>query len=1672
MALRHYLSFLLFLSFFISNGQMLVGPDTLLGNEWIRYGDRYLKFNVERDGVYRISTQAMTSAGASSSDLTGGNIRIYNMGQQVPVHVTSNGSFGQNDFIEFYGHKNKGALDRFLFNKPDEDMLNPAHSMYTDKNVYFIAFDGSDIPLRVNTLNNDLANPPAAQAYYLHRESINFHNEVVDPYFSVASGGAVSYSSYLHTEGFGKTYDINTTTQIPALNRFAGGPDATLRLRLATTNLGPHSLIVTLNNQLVDTLSLTELRIADRLYTIPVSLLTDDNQLVITAENGSSRHSLVAVELTYPRLPVLASATSTLVLPQGQNAALYSMTGFPHQGVPPVIYSQDGKYRMIASINGSAIVFKWPATTASLTLEIADPNTTIANITTLQSKVFEDLTGDDTEYVIITHPNLMTIGGESQYAQYRSSPAGGGYKSKAYSILDIYDQFGYGIEKHPQAVRNFIGFFDRAWPSAEMIFIVGRAIEYNRSRVDGTGWEPGFFVPTYGRPGSDNLLAATLWDLVPRFPIGRLAITNTQALDNYLEKVREHDLAKFAPQTIEAKKWIKNVMHLGGGKDASEQNNFEEVLASLGDEIAYSDYGAKIYFFQKESTDGIGQSQSAQILRLLNEGCGIINYLGHSASTTFEFNINDPSEWNNKGRYPIFSAMGCSAGQIHGTFFSLSDNYVQTPDEGAIAFISGSGSQFSPPLISWARPWYEYIGETNYGGTLGGSVLHGLRALSNFVDESLPVFNQYRFLLEQQTFQGDPALRFHPFPGPDYLVDRSSVVVGPDILTTKLDSFDVKFTIANIGRNLRQQVAYRISIKKPDGQRVLVKEGVEEALTYETTIEVKLPLLTGGKAGSFRLLIEIDPQSLLEELPAPAAEANNNLLDNLNLEGVEIFVVDNLITAVYPPDFGIVTAVRPELVATGSNAFAKRQNIVIELDTTALFNSPSLLREKFIDQSATLKWMPQFNFVPDRVYYWRVSSDSLSTEHRYLWSERSFIYKPGTEQGWNQSHFYQFTDDTLEQLSADSLNRKFVFQSRPRNYTIVNRVQDNNLGLFPQMKVDNLIRNAYFAGFGTQNINAFVVAIDSVTGEPLRNPNPGLYGSINHLAFDAPAFAYNTNNADSRQAMINFIENVIPSGYYVFFYTYQRPGYMDYFPEQWAQDEVTFGKSIFSVIENQFPTSAIRSLAFTGSLPYIVFFQKDRGGIQELIGVDSSDVISMSWDAGVSLSDGAFVTPLIGPSSRWKSLQFDITDFSGNGAILSAWALSKDLSDTLWISHHLTQSDTSLLSINAEQYPYMQMSLHTIDSIEYKPADINFWRVLYDGYPEFVINPDVGYLYIAEILNQGDTMKLTTFVENVSDYTANNIPVSLRVISEDNTTAQLNYMIPLLSRHAGIPISFERSTIDLAGDYRVLLDVNAGHVINEINFANNIGILPLYVQSDDLNPVLDVTFDGHHIADGDLVASNPLIVIQLHDENEFLRLDDTTSFAMYLEYPSEFEPRYIPFNAPWVKFIPASPNGENRAIVELRPEFLEDGIYTLYVRAKDGAGNLSGDNDYAISFEVINAESVSHIYNYPNPFNTSTRFMYTLTGSGSPASYQIQIMSITGIMVREITQNELGPLPVGNHMTEYVWDGTDDNGNLLAAGIYLYRMIVRNDNQEEYDRYETSGDQYFRKGWGKLVIIR
>jgi hypothetical protein len=273
----------------------------------------------------------------------------------------------------------------------------------------------------------------------------------------------------------------------------------------------------------------------------------------------------------------------------------------------------------------------------------------------------------------------------------------------------------------------------------------------------------------------------------------------------------------------------------------------------------------------------------------------------------------------------------------------------------------------------------------------------------------------------------------------------------------------------------------------------------------------------------------------------------------------------------------------------------------------------------------------------------------------------------------------------------------------------------------------------------------------------------------------------------------------------------------------------------------------------------------------------------------------------------------------------------------------------------------------------------------------------------------------------------------------------------------------------------LFLDVNPNDDQLEQYHPNNILYKDFIVKADQENPLLDVTFDGLHILSRDIVSSKPNILIKLKDESKFLALKDTSLVKVQLRYPGEQNLRNYRFGADTLRFTPANLSaGENTATINFNPYLTKDGEYELVVSGKDVSGNKAGDLNYRVAFKVINKPMISEMLNYPNPFTSSTAFVFTLTGTVVPQNLRIQILTITGKVVKEITKEQLTDIHIGRNITDYKWDGTDMYGQKLANGVYIYRVIT-NLNGNKLDKYVGDNDdsgKYFNKGYGKMYLMR
>ena len=449
--------------------------------------------------------------------------------------------------------------------------------------------------------------------------------------------------------------------------------------------------------------------------------------------------------------------------------------------------------------------------------------------------------------------------------------------------------------------------------------------------------------------------------------------------------------------------------------------------------------------------------------------------------------------------------------------------------------------------------------------------------------------------------------------------------------------------------------------------------------------------------------------------------------------------------------------------------------------------------------------------------------------------------------------------------------------------------------------------------------------------------------------------------------------------------------------------------------------------------------------------------------------------PLEGASSDSTSLKIQL--FDDAGIYISSI-------DTLFTLHD-SILDLSLL-VSADTCPYIKLAATYSDISTQTPAQMDFWHVLYTPIPEAAIDASLGYTWLPNMdtLQEGQEAHFAVDVVNISDVNMDSLLVEYYIVDENQQIHLLQYPRSdslLVNDILRDTITFD--TKGLIGTNYFCVDVNP-YVDLSLNLTdqpeqthiNNVLQIPFSVSAENINPILDVTFNGIHILNKDIVAPTSEILITLNDENPFLILDsdsDTSLFGIYLTDPDGIQSR-VPFldgtGNTVMHWIPGDEN-QNKFKIIYPAYFEKSGVYSILVQGEDKSGNLSGDFDYKVDFEVIHESMITQLMNYPNPFSTSTRFVFTLTGDRIPDDVLIQIMTISGRVVREINESELGTIQIGRNISEFAWDGRDNFGDQLANGVYLYRVKAKIDGVD-INLLESGADKYFHKGLGKMYLLR
>ncbi|MFH0866294.1 MAG: C25 family cysteine peptidase [Bacteroidota bacterium] len=1701
--MRKYLLLIIILTAWVG---ALAQPYT---NSWIRnYGKQFWRIFVYEDGIYRIDSATLANAGVPMNT-NPRKFQIFGRGVRQYIYVNGENEtdnvIDSDDYIEFYGMHNDGWYDSALYAN-HADQPNTNYSMFNDTAIYYLS---------ISIAANDTAYPK----YRMTSEtstggsypSLIYFNKVSRAdfvsFYSAGKtyGDGVTDPEYVPSEGWFDAWfsrGVSVPKSIVTPNAYSTGFADIEFLIVGCSDYGglwpDHHLKFKLNGTLFkDT---TFEGYYTYRYSDSVSVSSLSSTTTITFESyddlGSSSNpdynAVSYVNIKYPHtLDLEGDSTFLMYVPyqSGSTKVKLSLSDFVVNGSDSVRFYDITNHKRIKVLENGAnydVVLPNGAGEKKCYVTSEGQIKNISSIIPVNYDVanyakFTDFTTVpvlSSDYIIITHKSLWAEA--EDYKVYRNStesPDGELYKTLVVDVNELYDQFSYGIRKNPMAIRNFIYYaHDNFYDTPKDVFLLGKGYRAAIVGVDpskcyrkNSGYYSSTLIPGFGVPPCDILFAKRDTSLKPIIPIGRLAAQTTDQAGWYLDKVKAYENVQSGPP----EEWMKNVLHFGGGSNQQQANALAGYLNGLKEIIEDTLFGGYVRTFLKTSTAPIQLPISDSIRNLIDNGVSLMTFFGHAAGIGFDYSIDYPENYNNFEKYPFLLALSCLAGDLFNEVVTSSEAFVLIKDKGTIGYLASVTKADMTWLNYYSILFYKNIGQFNYGKTVGTCIQQTIDSLYKKYPDT---FGAKSICLEM-TLHGDPAIKMNNFELPDYEISEPDVYFTPSEITTLDSVFTVNIISTNIGRAIDTVFKVNVHREFPDGTDMDTNFQVEATL-YKDTFTVALPVDMSRGVGINTFTVYLDNFSEIDEI----SEDNNSTT-------VTLIIKSNDINPVYPYEYAIIpTLANLTLKASTGDPFAPSRTYRFELDTTDAFNSPVKVWDNIIHGGGVVQWNPVFPVTSDSiVYFWRCSPDS-ATYGSYSWRESSFQFISG-KRGWGQAHFFQFKKDEYQYVKYNKPARQFQFVNDLKSVFAQTGFFINDY--FYYWTEEKATLNGYsYPGFIWNcftylNNSIKIIVFDSISGEPDEIPgqDPNGYitpeGAYHCQHYDTYSYDFLISSNDTVQnTLANFI-NSIPQNNYVLVMSHKN-----HFCQEWNTNLVNAFRSIGSSVDTPYLAR------FPDLSPYLLFGKKGAtpGSMNQTIGDSATgelirlyDTLQTRWDEGYIQS----VT--VGPASSWDSLFWrveSIDPYITDQVKLNIFGIKLDGTSVLlipdlppWMPDSMNMSIHD--RIDSSLYPYIKLQAVMEDDTFSTPFQMVRWQVTYEPMPETALDPSLYFTFHSDTVDEGDSIRFACATHNISEYDMDSLLIHFWVIDADRYKGLEKYV-----RYEPHPsgdtliCSFSFSTDTLAGLNELWVEVNPNNDQLEQYHFNNIGSLTFLTNADRINPLLDVTFDGVHIMDGDIVSAKPLIEIRLKDENKFLLLNADSDTAQYIKvfiqkpgYANADRIFFFSNGQQVMKFYPASSSSDNKCRIEYNADFPEDGTYKLIVQAEDISKNNSGNMDYEIEFEVINKSTITQVMNWPNPFSTATHFVFTLTGSELPTYFKIQIMTITGKLVREINVDELGTLHIGRNITSYAWDGKDDFGDQLANGVYLYR-VVTHINGKLIEKLETDADKYFKQEFGKMYLMR
>jgi len=1574
---------------------------------WITPNTTYLKLYVISDGLIRLDKTDFTNSGINTSSVNPRTVKLYNKGVQIPVYFKGeeDGVFNDNDYIDFFGTRNYGGIintydqNNFIVYTKDE-----YYNAYSDTNIYWINW-GGDPGLRF-TNSGFSATLNYSPEYFFSK--IHFEKDKL--YYQGENVASTDYR-YLTTENFlGEGWywslltsqqSVSDTFSLPGLYNIpqtASVKIFALPKNRNTTVNNEHTLEISVNGNIISTISKNDFERIDTVLNFSSSLLSSSSVNTVTAKyiaaSGFDGYMYFDYfDVSYPqKFSFINKKISVDLNSTDTTSKLFRISGYSTLNQINIFDVKNNIRILNYSSNSDTLIF-----TAKSNANIKVVNDSVRNkpLRIKQRSVPDLASGSNgADYIVVY--NSMFQNQAEQLRAYRESTDG--YRSVKAEIEDIYDIFNFGLE-NPDAVRNFSKNAYDNWqtPQLKYICLFGRgSLDPKNNALASSYYEN--LIPVYGNPNSDGYFAnfnIGSFFYYDQISIGRLPAYSESEAQAMVDKIIGYE-------NQQPERWWKTFTYITGGATFAEQqshqvrSNFECNQYITGPPI--SGECVKIY---RSDTSGSGTFNYADSIKnTINRGTLMVNFRGHAGSHDWEVGMSDPNVLDNGNRLPLVLSLTCFTGEnaLSG-YRGFGEQFTYLPGKGSIGFIGTTGWSFS-----------------SSGNDLGTYIIQTLksdstRRLGDFLKVAGKKMSQdslsfaVRHTINCYNLLGDPAATIKIPKYPEFVISDNDFKLSPESIKLN-EPVTLKITPKNFGL-FADTCKVRFQLKKNNSD-YLTRDTLYSAFRFLDTILYHFSVDTPGV---YSMTITLDQDNRY-----PLEIGSNNSIT------IDIPFTEYVFQPIQPVNNSVVFTTTTALKGLNPSLdySANSVKVFAQLDTSKYFNSPVL--QTFMNNNISgvdTKFDVVLPVVNDNtIYYWR--TNSVVNNDSTGWTKtQNFVYTVSLARVPDND---RFTGDNINavisRFDPDQYSEDEYYNTSPGENGI--SLNEYSATLFIRSYGSNAEEASYFS-VGNRNVFIDGGMNTGLNFLKVKKLN-GLISGFLNLKMSSQA---------SSDSLVNYLNTYDTTSYLMLLNAAYFPG--GTFLTANAKNKLRQFGSVYC--------DSIGLLSYFHTWSFIGSLGASPSQVSEMFDLCCRPASTCRdcdhWTASTSTMNVKFkrtsgtLSNIIGPAKEWYQFRWSSQTPQNSSLLFDIIGIDRSGAQTLLRSDVSTKDFVELATINANQYPKLNLlAKFNIDTVSGEESPVfNSLYLQYAPAAEIVLDRNSLSVNTAKAIDNNINF---SFDYHNSGYTYINSTI-VNIYSgavSDSVIVLSDTVNKILKTDSTLSYSNSFAATGKRGNTNYTLAIKPKDEPAEFFYYNNSAEFSLTSAATITENSITVFVDGKEISSGDLVKKDPQLKIDFSGINTGKEIQDTTSFKIFLN------DRYIPYYTEGKSNLeinnnPGIGNSNKKITSYLFNPSLENGKNKLRLVT------YNSDEMDTVQYDVfVNGESgITNLYNFPNPMKSETSFLFDLEGYEADYIFKIRIYAVSGRIIKEL---DFTARPGNNQIA---WDGKDNDGEYIANGTYLYKLI-------------------------------